>query len=423
MKVLLINTFDKGGAAKACIRLHQGLLKNNINSKILLKNKTNLQIPETFKIPLSSQNNSLSKKINNELVRILKGLKLYPNKPDTKEQFIRQRVAGLEMFSFPESDIDITKSMLYKEADILNLHWVSNFLDYQSFFRKTTIPVVWTLHDMNPFTGGEHYTEKYLGIDEKGYPISREINKNELNVFNEVINIKKEALSYFHNLHIVAVSKWLFNEAKKSTLFRNYPIHLIPYGIDSAIFQPRNREFSRELLNIPQNKTVILFVSDSIQNERKGYKYLLKAFEKIRKENIILLSIGYKNKVLSNNENLIELGNIQDERFMSIIYSAADVFVIPSLMDNLPNTLLESIMCGTPVIGFPVGGILDVVQNEKNGYICPEISVLALTDTLKKFLDKPDIFSTNVIRKEAVKKYDLSIQANAYIKLYKFIIK
>ena len=420
MNPLLINTYDKYGAATACLRLHEGLLQQNIKSKVLLRNKTNSNIPETYQISLQAIERSLKTKITTKTLNILKELKLYKPKSDN---FISNRPEGLEMFSYPNSKINLLKSDLYQNADIINLHWVAEFLDYKSFFQNNKKPVVWTLHDQNPFTGGEHYTEKYLGIDKNGYPIKRNLSNTEKNKFNEIIKIKQDALANVEDLHIVALCNWMANEVKQSEVFGKYPVNIIPNGIDSTIFKPRNKAYSRELLNIPQNKKVILFVADSISNQRKGYVYLERAFEQIKNKDVILCSIGAKSSTLKTNKNVIELGHVSDEMLMSIIYSAADIFVIPSLMDNLPNTVLESILCGTPVIGFPIGGIPDMVQDRENGYLTKEISVQALVETLNKFIETSEMFDNDTIRKNAVKKYDLQVQAKNYIKLYEQILK
>lgn len=420
MNPLLINTADRGGAAKACLRLHQGLLQQNINSKVLLRNKTNNEIPETYQISLHEIERSLNTKLTDKSIKILKELKLYKPKPDN---FAVNRPKGLEMYSYPFSDYNILKSNLYQNADIINLHWVAIFLDYKLFFQNNKKPVVWTLHDQNPFLGVEHYAETIIGIDKKGYPIKRNISEKEKNIFQENLKIKKEALFNFENLHIVAPSIWLSEEAKQSELFGKYKVRIIPYGLDTDTFKPRNKTYSRELLNIPQDKKVILFVADSISNHRKGFIYLQQAFELLKNENTVLLSVGSKNSELNKLKNYRELGRIRDELLMSIIYSIADVFVIPSLMDNLPNTVLESIMCGTPVIGFPVGGIPDMVQDGENGYLTEEISVPALFKTIEKFLESPDVFDRSKIRENAVEKYDLKIQAINYIELYQQILK
>ena len=424
MKILIVNTFDIGGAANSCKRLHLGLLSNNIKSEVLLKSKQN-NWPNSFIYSFKQPAKwfSSSDKNKNKVKRILREFKFYSpqNKKNETKEFLSFRSTGLEMFSFPNSGSDITQTDLYKETDIINLHWVPNFLDYSSFFKKNTKPVVWTLHDMNPFSGGEHYVEKYLGIDNFGFPIRRQVSEEEKIVAKKNIEIKKQALSKVYNLTIVAPSEWLAEEARKSEVFRGYPVLCIPYGLDAEKYAPRDQNYSRDLLGIPKDKKVILFVADSISNSRKGFVYLKRAFQQLSNMNVVLCAIGQKNCELESFNNILELGPIYDERLMSIAYSAADVFVIPSLMDNLPNTVLESIMCGTPVIGFPVGGIPEIIIDGENGLLTKEISVSSLVDTLSKFLDFPQRFDRKRIRENAVEKYDQKIQAERYISLFKDI--
>lgn len=424
MKVLIVNTYDKGGAANSCKRLHLGLLLEGISSKVLLKFKQN-NWPNSFCFKQPQKKISPLDKVENKVKRILKEFKLYNPRDevkDKKQSFLNNRSNGLEMFSFPNSDLDITQSEIYKEADIVNLHWVANFVDYKSFFETNKKPIVWTLHDMNPFTGGEHYEEKYLGIDKLGFPIKRNISDEELRIEKKNTDIKIQALSKIDNLTIVAPSKWLADEARKSKVFKDKLVYYIPYGLDSEIYTPRDKVYSREILGMPKEKKVILFVADSIDNNRKGFVFLKRAFEQLLDQNLVLCAIGSKNSELASIESIYELGPILDERLMSIAYSAADVFVIPSLMDNLPNTVLESLMCGTPVIGFPVGGISDMIQDGENGYLTADISVDSLMETMKKFLANPDHFERHSIRKNAVNKYDESVQSQKYIDLFNSIL-
>jgi glycosyltransferase involved in cell wall biosynthesis len=421
MNILIVNTSDVGGAGRACYRLHLGLLNSGVESKILLANKRNNRIESYTLEPLSDK--SLNGKIKNKFIKILTELKiLKPPKKSKEELFLENRKKGLELFSFPLSNYDITKSDLYKEADIINLHWVSGFMNYQSFFEKNNKPVVWTLHDMNPFTGGEHYEENYFGIDDKGFPIKRDFTNEEKEQFKKVLDLKKKALSGVKNLHFVTLCNWMTNELKQSNFFNQFPIHCIPNGIDSNIFKIREKNYSRELLSIPLDKKVILFVADLINTNRKGFEFLLRAIKKLKQEDVILFVIGKKNEKLDEFNNIIQYGIVNDDRLLSSIYSSADVFVIPSLMDNLPNTVLESLLCGTPVIGFPIGGIPDMVQNSKNGLLTKEVSVDSLVDSIHYFLEKGISFTREEIRKEAVKKYDQTVQANNYTELYKSII-
>ncbi|PWH82811.1 hypothetical protein DIS18_11320 [Algibacter marinivivus] len=422
MKVLLVNTSDVGGAGKACARLHLGLLNMEVDSKLLLAKKMS-----NFKASYvlhQKTNNSLFFKIENKVLSVLRRIKLLkPSKKTQEELFIKNRIKGLEKFSFPNSNYDITESELYKQADVINLHWVSDFIDYQSFFKKNTKPVVWTLHDMNPFSGGEHYEEKYLGIDKKGFPIKRVFLDEEVSTFKSVLNLKMEALSNVDNLHFVTLCNWMTNQLKQNDFFEKFLIHKIPNGIDSNIFRIRDKSSSRELLNIPQEKKVILFVADLIDANRKGLNFLVRAIERLEQTNIQLFVIGNKNEDLNRFKNIIQYGKVYDEELLSSVYSAADAFVIPSLMDNLPNTVLESLLCGTPVIGFPVGGILEIINHNKNGLLAKEVSVDALVESISDFLKNGVSYSIEDIRKDAVNKYDEKVQAKNYIKLFESLVK
>ena len=152
MKILNINTFDTGGAAKACLRLHLGLLASGIHSKVLLKQKTNFQIPETYQISLSALENNLSIRIIRKLTKISQELGIH-FKDSNQDILSNLRPRGLEVYSYPTTDIDLTKSELYKQSDLINLHLVARFLNYKSFFTRNKKPLVWTLHDQNPFLG------------------------------------------------------------------------------------------------------------------------------------------------------------------------------------------------------------------------------------------------------------------------------
>ncbi|WAC01933.1 glycosyltransferase [Lacinutrix neustonica] len=422
MKVLIVNTYDTGGAGKASARLHMGLLDANIDSKLLLAVKNN-DFPESFLLRPKGRKTFIQK-IENKLFKILKEFKIVKTRrKNKKERFVAKRSTGLELYTYPDSNFDITASDLYKEADLINLHWVSNFLDYKQFFTKNTKPVVWTLHDMNPFSGGEHYKETFLGINDQGKPINRQLSTLEKEQFKSILKIKTEALEPVENLHFVTLCHWMTNEIKQSGFFSKFPVTCIPNGINTTIFKPRHKEYSRDLLQLSCSKKVVLFVADSISNHRKGYAFLKRAFNLIEDENIILLAIGAKTNLLMNNNKVVELGHIKNEQLLSVAYSAADVFVIPSLMDNLPNTVLEALLCGTPVIGFPVGGIRDMIQNGKNGLITNTISVAALSQAINAFFKTGVQLTSEEIRQDALTKYDQKIQANNYIELFKKILK
>jgi glycosyltransferase involved in cell wall biosynthesis len=428
LRLLLVNTFDVGGAAQACMRLHFGLNDfKGINSNLLLCKKSK-DISNSF---LCSKRNDPHLSTNEKFIikfkRICRELKLLPpleKVVDEKVEFLNKRPQGLEYFSFPSSNYDITSNPLYHEADIIHLHWVADFLDWPSFFAKNTKPIVWTLHDQNPFLGGQHYNERFLGIDEAGMPIPRKMNGTELQKEKELIELKMNAIQRVTNLCVVSPSKWLLNESKASSILNKFNHRLIQYGVPTDVFKKLDKSFCRQVLGLPKDKTIILFVADTVTNSRKGYAFLQKAIQEIHElgnGQVISCAVGNKNE-LNQNQDFFELGKIQDERLMAVAYSAADLFVIPSLEDNLPNTMLESLCCGTPILGFPTGGILDVIQDGENGILCEEISVNSLVKGLNKFLSGEVVFNRESISRRASERFSLEKQANAYIELYKEIM-
>lgn len=413
MKVLIVSTSDSGGAGASAIRLHQSLLKRQVDSKVLLLSKSR-NIPETYLFRLKKKDgfSRIFRRFTSEFNKLYSRRLL-----NRQKEFIKSRPQGLEYFSFPNSGFDITESALYEEADIINLHWVANFLDYRSFFEKNKKPVVWTLHDMNPFSGGEHYEEDYLGVDDSGYPLSRKRSLKEEKVTKEIIALKSKAVGLQKNIIIVAPSKWLQTQASGSQALKNIPVFHVPYDLNEEVFYPYDQNEAKISFGIPIDKKVILFVSDFITNQRKGMIYLQKALEQIPLGGTVCCAVG--KSVFEHNyfPNTMPLGHIKDEKRMAMAYAMADVFVIPSLMDNLPNTVLESLFCGTPVICFPVGGIVDMIDHKKNGLLTEEVSVSSLRDSLNDFMNNKYSFDRKQIRKEALLKYASGKQADAYIKL------
>ena len=427
MKVLLVNTYDRGGAAKSCIRLHLALVTHSDIDSDLLLFKKEQNVPNSYRYNKKSGIKNIFRKILRKSVSIINEMApiefLITTNKIKKEQFLINRSTRLEKFSFPNSDLDITKSTLYKEADIINLHWVADFMDVKSFFKKNTKPVVWTLHDMNPFLGGEHYSEKWEGISKDGRPLPRIVTDEENSWAKENLKIKEKAFQNIKNIEIVTPSKWLLDIAKQSSLFSGLNIHHIPNGLNTDVFKPRSQNFSREVFGVPKDKIVLLFVAESISNSRKGIEFLLKSFEELDRKDVLLCAVGAKTEELETIPNIIQLGVLKDERLMSLAYSLANVFVIPSLMDNLPNTVIESLLCGTPVIGFPIGGVLEMIEPGINGFLTKEISSKALTEKISLFLDNPYSFQSKSIRRDAALKYNQSIQVKSYLQIFSRLLE
>lgn len=406
MKVLHISTSSSGGAAQAANRLHLGLLHAGFDSNILyLEKYNNIKNSHEF-----------VREEPNLFLKTFKKLKLYRTQSEKNEEEIYGAAINT-MFSFAESNYDITRHKLYNQADIINLHWVSEFIDFPSFFRNNNKKIVWTLHDQNPFTGGCHYSgicHKYTSNCNNCF-LWKE-NKSLIAATEKNLLLKKNALNK-KKLTIVTPSKWLFNLSSHSTLFGKYKHYHIPYGLDTNLFCPVNKSQARKKFNIPDDKKVILFISDKLFEERKGFRILKEALSILNRDDIHCLAVGQRND-FDSSKNIQYTNRIDDEKTIISAYNAADVFILPSLQDNLPNTILEAFSCGIPAIGFPVGGISEYLKNGENGILTKGILPHNLANAITNFFSSKHHFNSELIRNFAVKHFESSIQAKAYIDLY-----
>jgi glycosyltransferase involved in cell wall biosynthesis len=421
MNILHVNTYDKGGAAVAAIRLHTNLLENGVNSHMLFKRRTKQILNSSaFRMKLFSFAWFIYriKKIFNDLKVLLK--------IDRESIFILKRPSGLEKYSYPFTLCDITQTDEYQNADIIHLHWVADFLDWKSFFKKNTKPVIWTLHDCNPFLGGQHYNEEYLGVDEKGYPLKREVLWFEAAEEKRLIRFKLDVLKSVNQLWIVANSNWTFELSRNSEVLGRFPHFKINCGYPEDNFKILDKRFCRRIFNSETEKKIILFAADLVKNERKGYLFLIKALETIIIENnstdFELWSIGSQSDEVNNLFYIKNIGFIQDEKLLAVAYNAADIFIMPSLSESLGMVAVEAQMCGCPVIGFPTGGIKETIQHGVNGFLCEEISVYSLKRSILKFLSEDCQFDREQISNETRIKFKLDKQSNGYINLYRKLL-
>ncbi len=314
-------------------------------------------------------------------------------------------------------------------GDVINIHSMYQFVDFRTFF--TTVPrhtpVVRTLHDMSFFTGGCHSDAgcgKY--IDHCG--ACPQLGSRNANDLSRQIWLRK--YSTFRavgrgRLYLVTPSHWLANEAKRSSLARNFPIAVIPHGVDTEAFCPRDRVFSREVLGIPQDARVVLFVAEPIGRPIKGFDLLAQALNGLGEvDNLLLVSAGSGLPDLEVRLPHLNLGPIYSERLLSLVYSAADLFAIPSRQENFPLTVLEAMACGTPVVGFAVGGIPEIVRPGANGLLVSAQDVTALRTAISELLRDPARRAEMAIRcrRIAIEEYALELQVKRYAELYEAIL-
>lgn len=283
------------------------------------------------------------------------------------------------LFSYPVLGTNISKRKEIIEANFIYLHWTSmGFLNLRNIENliKLKKPVIFILHDMWNITGGCHYSfncNKYI-TGCQNCPVLPTNEEQDLSTkgFKKKLNL----YSKYNNLYFVSPSRWLYNCTKNSLLTINKPTFYIPNIIDSTIFKPFDKLIAKRILNIDSNEFVIAFGAVQIDSPYKGWSYLQKALEILKSGDyhlnltVLIFGSGF-NKAI---EALIPfktkfLGHLNEEFSMVIAYNAADVFVTPSLADNQPTTVMESLSCGTPVVGFNIGGIPDMIKHKENGYL------------------------------------------------------
>jgi glycosyltransferase involved in cell wall biosynthesis len=285
------------------------------------------------------------------------------------------------LFSSFKYGIDIAKHPSVIEADVIYLHWINSLVNYRILKKilKTNKPVYWFMHDMFAITGGCHHSFDCTNYQTKcgNCPYHRTGN-----VFTDLskrqFRIKQNLYNQFDNLAFITPSKWLFDCAKKSGLTRNKRIYHIPNLIDTGVFKPINKDAARRLFSLESNKKIIGFGADAaLINYYKGWKYLSEALQILSKDDllkdisieVLIFGSSYAKEIAENIPFPVHfLGRLYDEYSVVMVYNSVNVFVIPSLAENFPNTVLESIACGTPVVGFDVGGIPDMV-NQNTGYL------------------------------------------------------
>ena len=418
MKIVHVNTQDcVGGAARAAYRLHDGLQRLGQDSRMFVVTKVS-QDPAVVRFEPSKQWGA-------RILRALRRARITwaaGRKSDVSP-------LGHSMISDDRSVYSAEPWYQCPEADLIHLHWVAGFVDYGTFFRllpKST-PLVWTLHDMNPFTGGCHYDTGCGRFAEHCGLCPQLGSRKQNDLSRQIWQRKRRAFQLLapDRLHIITPSKWLGQQLCQSSLLSRFPFSVIPNGLDTEVFQPRNRRVMREALGISIHAKVVLFVADGANDPRKGLKFLASALEGAEsRSEIVLLSLGQGKPVEFRRFPHVHVQAIQDDRLLSFIYSCADVFVAPSLQDNLPNTVLESMACGTPVVGFRAGGIPEAIHDGKTGLLAAVHNVEDLRRAVLELLghDQRREEMSQTCRRLALEEYRLETQASRYLNLYRELV-
>ncbi|MBZ0328345.1 MAG: glycosyltransferase [Altibacter sp.] len=411
MKVVQITTSSKGGAGIAALRLHHALREQGITSAFLSKDLTINFKGETVEDSfLDYQRPSTIQRIIRKLQRIFVPT---PFQKATSRLSAINNKLRYENLSLPYSSVQLQQHPLVQNADLLNLHWISGIVDYNRFFSSIQKPVVWTLHDMNPFSGLFHYR-------------SDEIHNNAVasDINEQMAEYKRNALQKIKNGAIISPSQWLLEEAKGSGFFKHFSVkRCITNAIDLETFSIQDNHKLRKQHEIEATDFVLLFISHSLEIKRKGFDLLLEALPHLSHLPLTILTVG-KGALKSpvSDIKIISLGKINTQAEMAACYTMADAFVMPSREDNLPNVMLESFASGTPVISFGVGGMKEHIREASTGILAEEVSGVALAKAIQQFYDTRNNYQAETVRAYAEKHFSFKNQATAYHKVYQELL-
>lgn len=407
--VLQLSTFHwEGGAGVAAARLHQALRNAGVDSHLMVSEisgsgpQTTAWADSAWKSKMAWGN------------FVMERLSFLPYEKDKSVRFA---------FSPAAIGADIADHPLVRQASVIHLHWINfGFLSLKSLEKLFALgkPIVWTLHDMWAFTGGCHYNrgcERYLS--HCCYcPYLRKPGEYDIAFaqFEKKYNLFQGAPVTF-----VSPSRWLDNLVQNAALTNGMPSQAIPNCIDTELFKPGNRDEARKAFGLPTDKKLLLFAGANTQDPRKGFTYFQQAMHHpdLADAEVMVLGKGKADDFKDMPVKTHFLGKISDASQMVQAYNAADMLIVPSLEDNLPNTIMEAMACGTPVVGFDTGGIPEMIDHWKNGFVATAKSAASLSEGIQWILkyDADGSLSADA-RRKVLKNYSEAVVARQYSQLY-----
>ncbi|GHV21412.1 hypothetical protein AGMMS49959_10480 [Planctomycetales bacterium] len=418
--LVLLSSLDFGGAGIAARRLLEGLLAAGADARMIcLQKKSNLPQVGELKHPQTGQPLwNYDAQLRGEVLRN------YPHRP-----------AGAEMFSLTKSLVNLAEFDLVKNAPLVHLHWVAGLVGFpqarEVFAGKK---LVWTLHDKNPFTGGCHIIEgcekwKTAGCHEcpqLGAPLPTIdydlVAANFVNKYDGYQGL---------DLNVVTLSRKFYQFAGESLLLQQFPRETIPNGFPLNEFYPQQPDNARYLLGLPDDRKIILFGADGVGNRNKGLHLLIEALRQLagrwagKPPLLAIIGNAAAAPQLPPEYEVRLLGRMDAPTQLATAYSAADVFVLPSREDNLPNMLIEAQACGTPGVGFAIEGVLDIIQDGVTGYFAAPENVADLAAKIKQILTLPSADHEKMrenCRAHALANYAPELQVERYLQLYRRLL-
>lgn len=413
----IINSDIRGGAPRAALGISNALRQQGEDSRMLVQRK----FGDNDSVASVSDGFVRRQMTNARMLADIIQMKLY-----TREEKGR--------FSFGTIGTDITRHPIIASTDIIHLHWINegyislNGLEHIAQLNK---PVVWTLHDMWTFTGGCHYTAGCKKYQERCHncPFLKSPSDNDFST--RLQNRKRELIGRL-NPYIVTCSRWLGEEARRSYIMKDLRITSIPNAINTGVYRPSDKTAARKKLNLPLEKILILFTALNASEERKGFPQLKETLKllidryPVIKDSAELMVLGTSDSgTLSDLPVRVNpLGRLYGDELIATCYNAADIFVAPSLEDNLPNTVMEALACGVPAAAFNIGGMPDMIENNSNGYLAPAYSASELADGIYSIVTdrhKLTSFGANA-REKVMNSFTPGIVASRYLELYKSLL-
>lgn len=407
MKILIVNTSDiHGGAAIAAFRLMNALNASGESAKMLVRDR------------FSDNENvvQIGGKLKNKFNFYLERGQIY-----LKNRFSRENLFDV---SIANTGVSITQLPEFKEADIIHLHWINQgMLSIEEIGKilASGKKVVWTMHDMWAFTGICHHAGTCKKYEQECGSCPYLIAASENDLSKQTFQEKQLAYTK-GKITFVACSNWLKELAEKSPLTHGHSVVSIANPIDTKKYYPKDKNQIRERLNLPADKKIVLFAAVKASDPRKGVDYLVEA-SKIMAQHpneILFLIAGNHGEEIEKQLALpaLSLGYVSSSE-MAEIYNACDLFVTPSLQENLPNTIMEAMACGTPCVGFDIGGIPEMISHGKNGYVAKYKDADDLANGILWTIYKADAETLSANAREKVLiEYAQEKIATKYIELY-----
>lgn len=412
MRILHLAMHENTGAGRAAMRLHEGLLQLGQQSLMLTGRKTsNLKSVHRPKFI-----NSTLKETQFIVV----------------SKFLNRKIsAKAATFS-----VNVTPSRLLRQIralnpDIINLHWVGwEFIRIEEL-KALGLPIVWTLQDMWPFTGGCHYTQECDRYTQSCGNCPQ-IDSNKQQDLSSWVWQRKAKSWRNLNLTIAAPSNWIAECAQKSSLFNGLQVEVIPFCLNTQKYRPIAKKTAREALNLPNDKSLILFGAlRATDDYRKGFHLLQAAIERLKvsgwttKAEIVVFGSPEPESAIDLGFKIHYLDHLNDDLSLALVYSAADVMVVPSLQESFGQTASESLACGTPVVAFNATGLKDIIDHHINGYLAEPYRTEDLAQGIAWVLqdvERHQLLCQNA-RKKAEASFSLDLQAQRYINLYSELAK